>query len=201
MAAIRVPQIETGRLLLRGPCSGDVARWAAYVDDPDYSRYLPKRTATPLQRAELTFAGIAHAWEQDPPSDIAWAIAHKTDGQVIGWSAAGPSGGTGEVELVYMLGKPYWGQGFATEAAEAVVRYGFEHRAWDQISAAIIPGNVASRRVLEHLGFVNERDVNYLEMSGDATIQMDSPMVPYFVLRRDQFVPRGAFYRVRNGFV
>lgn len=198
MAPVTVPEIETERLLLRGPIPGDVAMWAAYVGDPDYLRYLPKRDLTALARAEQTLNNITQIWQQQPLSDIAWVITQKVTGQVIGWSGAGPAEENGDPELVYMLGKPYWGQGFATEAARTVVRYGFENRAWDRIVAAIIPGNIASRRVLEHLGFVYEKDVNYFEMSGDTTIQMDSPIVPYFALHRDQCVPGDAFYRVRD---
>lgn len=197
MAPVTVPEIETERLLLRGPIPGDVAVLAAYVGDPDYLRYLPKRDLTALARAEQTLNTITQIWEQQPLSDIAWVITQKLTGQLIGWTGAGPAKENSEAELVYMLGKPYWGQGFATEAARAVVRYGFENREWDRIVAAIIPGNIASGRVLEHLGFVYEKDVNYYEMSGDTTIQMDSPIVPYFALQRDQFAPGDAFYRVR----
>lgn len=125
-------------------------------------------------------------------------IAQKTNGEIMGWCGAGPSAGDGEIELVYMLGKPFWGQGFATEAARAVVRYGFENQSWDRIVAAIIPGNVASRRVLEHLGFVYEKDVNYYETSGDSTIEMDSPIVPFFALQRERFAPGAALYRVKR---
>jgi len=64
--------------------------------------------------------------------------------------------------------------------------------------AALNPGNSASRRVLEHLGFVYEKDVNYYEMTGDTTMEMDSPIVPYFVLRREQFAPGAAVYRVKG---
>jgi hypothetical protein len=40
--------------------------------------------------------------------------------------------------------------------------------------------------------------VNYYEMTGDTTMEMDSPIVPYFVLRREQFAPDAAFYRVKG---
>lgn len=196
MATVSIPEIETERLLLRGPRPGDVEAWSAYIGDPDYLRYLPRRNLTPLARAEQTINSITQTWEQQPPSDIAWVITLKATGQLIGWSGAGPAEENGDAELVYMLGKPYWGQGFATEAARAVMRYGFENRIWNRIVAAIIPGNIASRRVLEHVGFAYEKDVNYYEMSGDTTIEMDSPIVPYFVLQRAQFVPGNALYRV-----
>ncbi len=198
MAPASIPEIETERLLLRGPRTGDVEVWASYIGDPDYQRYLPKRNMTDLARAERSLNIIAQAWEQHPQSDVAWLITEKATGRLMGWSAAGPSKENGDPELAYVLGKPYWGQGFATEAARAVVRYGFAHLGWNRIVAAIIPGNVASRRVLEHLGFIYEKDVNYYEMSGDTTFLMDSPIVPYFVLQRDQFAPGDAFYRVRS---
>jgi RimJ/RimL family protein N-acetyltransferase len=198
MASVVIPEIETERLILRAPISTDLDVFAAYLGDPDYLRYLPRRTATPHERAEQTLNVISQVWEQQPPSDIAWVISQKAGGQLMGWSGAGSSAGDGEIELVYAVGKPFWGQGFATEAARAVVRFGFENTGWDRMVAAIIPGNVASRRVLEHLGFVYEKDVNYYEMSGDATIEMDSPIVPYFALQRGRFAPGDAFYRVRH---
>lgn len=193
-----IPEIETERLILRGPIPADVDVWASYIDDPDYLRYLPKRAVSPRERAEQTLNSITQVWEQDPPSDIAWVISQKASGEIMGWSAAGPSAGDSEIELVYMLGKPFWGQGFATEAARAVVRYGFENQAWERIVAAIIPGNIASRRVLEHLGFVYEKDMNYYETSGDTSIEMDSPIVPSFALQRARFAPGAALYRVRH---
>ena len=64
--------------------------------------------------------------------------------------------GTSEGELSYLLDQPYWRQGVATEAACAVVHYGFEHSAWDRVVAATLPQNVASQRVLAHLGFLYE---------------------------------------------
>jgi len=197
MAAADVPPIETERLLLRAPTRADVAAWATHLADPEVLRYLPKRDQTPQERAEQQFDAINQGWEDH--SDIGLVITQKSGQQLIGWCGAGPGKEEDVAELVYMLGKPYWGQGFATEAARAVVRYGFENRPWSRIVAAIIPANAASRRVLEHLGFAYEKDVNYVEMTGDMTLQMDTPIVPLFVLRREQFVLGNAFYRVTDG--
>lgn len=196
MVSVAVPAIETERLLLRGPTDADVDAWAIYLADPDVLRYLPKRAITPHERAERSFSAINQGWQQRPVSDIGWVITLKGDGQLIGWCGAGTVEGSNEAELVYSLGKPYWGKGFATEAAGALVRYAFENTAWERIVAAIIPENIASRRVLEHLGFVYEKDVNYVEMTGDTTMEMDSPIVPYFALRREQFAPGAALYRL-----
>lgn len=196
MAHVTVPEIETERLLMCGPTSADVDAWATLLADPDVLRYLPKRAITPRERAELSFNAINLGWQQDPVSDIGWVITLKGDGRLIGWCGAGTAEGSNEAELVYSLGKPYWEQGFATEAAQALVRFAFERTGWDRIVAAIMPGNVASRRVLEHLGFVYEKDVNYYEMTGDTTMELDSPIVPYFALAREQYTPGDALYRV-----
>ncbi len=198
MTSQAIHEIETARLLMRGPQPDDLAAWSMYVADPEYLRYIPWRPLTPQQRAERNLNAVAQVWEQHTPGDIAWVIALKATGQIMGWSGAGPSIEGGDAELVYMLGKPFWGQGFATEAARAVIRYGFENRPWDRIVATIQPENIGSLRVLEHLGFAYEKDVNYIEMTGDPTMQMDSPIVPYYALQRDKFAPGEAYYQVKT---
>src|SRR5215468_9201452 len=56
-------------------------------------------------------------------------------------------------EIGYWLGAPYWGQGFATEAARAVIDYAFEQLGHDALQAGARVSNPASRRVLEKCGF------------------------------------------------
>jgi len=104
-----------------------------------------------------------------------------------------------EHELGYVLAKAFWEKGNATEAARAMVRYGFEHANLERIVAAAMPGNVASRRLLEHLGFIYEKDVNYYEMTGDTTIQLASPMTTYYVLGREHFAPGDSSFHLHYG--
>jgi len=59
-------------------------------------------------------------------------------------------------ELGYWIGVPYWGQGFATEAATAVLAFGFEKLRLNRIYAAHFAGNTASQRVLEKIGMRHE---------------------------------------------
>lgn len=59
----------------------------------------------------------------------------------------------GEIELIYALAKPYWGQGLATEAAQAMLRYGFETFHLPRIYATVDPDNTASVKVIEKSGF------------------------------------------------
>ena len=59
-------------------------------------------------------------------------------------------------ELGYWMGKPYWGQGLMTEAAEALLAYGFRGLELEIVSVCTSPANVQSQRVIEKLGFTLE---------------------------------------------
>ena len=59
-------------------------------------------------------------------------------------------------ELGYWIGKPFWGKGIATEAATAVVSFGFGSLALHRIHASHYTGNAASQRVLEKIGMRHE---------------------------------------------
>lgn len=67
--------------------------------------------------------------------------------------------GKDEVELLYALLPEFWGQGLATEMAEAIVAIGFEQLGLKEIAVYTLPDNRPSRRVMEKAGFVYERDI------------------------------------------
>ena len=67
--------------------------------------------------------------------------------------------GRSEVEVTYALAREAWGQGFATEIAAASLDVGFRLLGLQDIVAFAIPGNLASRRVMEKVGFTYERDI------------------------------------------
>lgn len=197
MASPVIPEIETERLILRVPVSADVDVWATFISDPDFTRYVPRSRGnlTVRERAERTIRALQELWEQQA---MGWAITRKKDSQFIGHCNIDSLSDTNDMELSYLLGKPYWGQGFATEASRAAVRFGFEHTAWERIVAAVVPANVPSVRVLDHIGFDYERDVNYNEMTGNDSIVLENPIVAYYALRREQFASGDAFYRLHD---
>jgi len=59
-------------------------------------------------------------------------------------------------ELGYWIGEPYWNQGFCTEAAQEIVRYGFEEIGLHRIHAMHLRGNLASGRVMKNIGMRHE---------------------------------------------
>jgi [ribosomal protein S5]-alanine N-acetyltransferase len=195
-----IPIIETERLILRGTTPADADTWVTFLADPDFVRYVPrsKVTRTPQERAERIMNAYQRRWESQPLSSMGWAATRKEDGQLIGLCGIELLNGTNDGELDYYYGKPYWGQGYATEAARAVMRYGFEHTSWDRVVAAILPANIASGRVLDHLGLVYERHLNYFELTGADSIILDDPIVAFYALRRDRYEPGDAFYRLTS---
>jgi RimJ/RimL family protein N-acetyltransferase len=64
----RIAQIETERLLLRGPADADVGAWAGLLTDPDFQRYIPvRRTSDSAEvRAERALARLAERWAAEP---------------------------------------------------------------------------------------------------------------------------------------
>jgi RimJ/RimL family protein N-acetyltransferase len=197
MGSLTIPVVETDRLILRGPVPADIDAWAARIADPDVTRYVPKGQGTFHERATRTLNVYQQRWETQPLNAVGWVITRKADGQLVGLCGADATPQPDEGELDYYLGKAFWGQGFATEAARAVVRYSFENTTWSRIVAAIVPANIASGRVLEHLGFAYEKHVDYREMTGIDSIALDDPIVAFYSLRRERFQPGDAFYHVR----
>jgi [ribosomal protein S5]-alanine N-acetyltransferase len=185
MAAAHVPDIETERLLLRGPTSADLPSWVACIwGDPEVMRYMPQMGETPpdaFGQGVLTFFTRV----RDQQQVGAWAITNKADGRFMGHCMLTYREAFDEHELGYALGKAFWGRGYATETARAVVRYGFEQANLDRIFAVVVPENTPSWRILERLGFIYEKDVTHYNLP-----------LAYYALRRERFVPGDGFYRL-----
>lgn len=60
------------------------------------------------------------------------------------------------VEIGWRLAAQHWGHGYATEAARAVLRYGFDQLGMEEIVSFTVPGNARSRRVMDRIGMVRD---------------------------------------------
>ena len=144
-----IPRLETERLILREYKPEDFDAFASFMADPDVVRYL---NGTPMTRADAwrNFAGIIGHWYLRGYG--VWAVERKSDSAFIGRvGLINPEGWPG-LEVGWTLGKPYWGQGYATEAAKASMRYGFLTQPVDRLISCIDPGNKASQAVAAKLG-------------------------------------------------
>jgi RimJ/RimL family protein N-acetyltransferase len=80
-------------------------------------------------------------------------VVEKAGGEVVGSCGFGLPSDASEVEFGYVFGRAHWGKGYATEAALACMRYGFERLGFEEVVASVAPQNLASARVLEKVGF------------------------------------------------
>jgi [ribosomal protein S5]-alanine N-acetyltransferase len=151
-------QLETERLILRPPKPGDVPRFVPLLADYDVAKNLS--TAPHPYTEEAGHAYVARAAEKRAKGlNYSFAVLRKDDDAYIGACGVHPER---DWEFGYWIGKPYWGLGYATEAARRVVRFAFEELNAEYLSAGWFHDNPASSRVLEKLGCVplgqEERD-------------------------------------------
>ncbi|MEW5421583.1 GNAT family N-acetyltransferase [Amorphus sp. 3PC139-8] len=100
----------------------------------------------------LTSESVAAWLQAQGRSERALKICRRDDGHILGIvSLAGLE--TGRGELGYWLGRDHWGNGLATEAAQAIIDFGFDGLDLGEIEAACRVTNPASRRVIEKCGF------------------------------------------------
>jgi ribosomal-protein-alanine N-acetyltransferase len=146
-------ELCTERLLLRPWRLGDVDDAFAYASDPEWGRYL-WNTPQPYTRAdaeEWVARCVLNRWEQDAQFAIEFA-EHVIGG--VRLNLVDPAGGI--AGLGYNVARAHWGKGIASEAAAAVLRWGFETLALQRIFATADARNLASIRVLQKLGMQHE---------------------------------------------
>jgi RimJ/RimL family protein N-acetyltransferase len=142
-----IPVLETERLVLRAPCLADVKAVAALANDRRIAENT-LRIPHPYRIADAeAFIAVANASEQE----IVFLTTLR-DGAIVG--ACGISTLDQDApEIGYWLGVPYWGRGYATEVARALVDHAFADLGYERLVSRARVSNPASRRVLEKCGF------------------------------------------------
>ncbi len=147
---LAIPTIETERLKLRPFSEGDVAAFCELSQDPEVVRYVGDRRVPTLQEAWRAIAGWIGHWALRGYGQ--WAIEERTSGQLIGRAGIiNPAEWPGP-EVGYLLGKAWWGHGYATEAARAAMDWGFEQIGFAELISLIDPANAPSIAVATRLG-------------------------------------------------
>jgi ribosomal-protein-alanine N-acetyltransferase len=159
--------VETERLELRPLTMNDLDALALIYRDSEVRKYFPEGTLTYEQtRAELEW--IIDVYYAQHGFGL-WATTHKETNEFIGrcgllpWTIDGRS----EVEVAYLLARAYWGRGLGTEAARAILAYGFEDLHLSRLICLIDPGNEASINVALKIGMRLEREA---EIDGEPTL-------------------------------
>ena len=143
--------IETERLLIRPFEPTDAEAMFEIWGDPVAMRCIPSGAHPDVEASRQRIGRFLE--HQTAHGFSLWPVVERASGRVLGdcglllveWT--GP-----EVELAYRFGRAAWGKGYATEAAGACLRYGFDVAGLDEIIAVTQPDHVASRRVMEKNG-------------------------------------------------
>jgi [ribosomal protein S5]-alanine N-acetyltransferase len=142
----------TQRLILRPLMLSDMRACVAILDDYDVARNMAQ-IAHPFTETLFREALVRIDQNRCDRTGSFFAVTRAMDGALIGACAVDRTAG-GAWEFGYWYGKPYWRQGYATEAARPVMRLAFEELGAERLVAHWFFDNPASGRVLEKLGFV-----------------------------------------------
>lgn len=155
-------EILTPRLRIRPWTIADLTRLSEIFAKPEVWRYPFGRGFT-SQETELFLRRKLKAQQTDGASPA--AAEERGSGRLLGYIALSPPDWLPEVmptvEIGWRLDPAVWGQGLASEGAEALLAYGFDQRALPEILSIYEPDNVASGRVMEKIGMQFERDTRH----------------------------------------
>lgn len=166
--------MHTERLVLREFNERD-GEWLFELDnDPDVMRYINGGIHTPRDFILNQTLPLLQKYEIDQPGIGFWVLMKKNLNEPIGWCCLRKREGlTGTVSLGYRLAKQAWGNGFATEASEELIRVAFDELQLESVVATTYEDNAGSRRVLEKLGFSIAREFR-LDLTEQATAYFGS---------------------------
>lgn len=133
----------------------DVSEFHEIITQEEVVRYLAEGLIS-LEELRKILEWLIDCYDRNSPQSIikfTLAVTDKKTNKIIGWCGLGPlQFSPSEIELYYGLSVDHWGRGLATEAAKALLDYGFYTIGLDTIVAVVKPDNLASKKVIEKLG-------------------------------------------------
>jgi RimJ/RimL family protein N-acetyltransferase len=149
-------ELKTERLLLRSWRDADRAPFAALNADPEVMKYFP----APLTRAQSDAMVDAIMYNFEQRGWGLWAVEVTGEVPFIGFVGLNvpnfDAGFTPCIEVGWRLAQPYWGHGYASEAARVAVQFGFAGPELDEILSWTATVNLPSRAVMERLGMTRD---------------------------------------------
>ncbi|MHA6719602.1 GNAT family N-acetyltransferase [Sphingomonas sp. RS6] len=153
--------IETQRLLLRGWTDADREPFHAMCNDPAVMAFIgplqPRQESdASIDRQIALLASHGHCF---------WAIERRDDGRFLGFCGLKPGAPAtpieGEIEIGWRLDVPFWGQGYAREAAQASLAWGWRMLSTPMIAAITVEENQRSWRLMERLAMRRVPDADF----------------------------------------
>jgi [ribosomal protein S5]-alanine N-acetyltransferase len=185
-AITAIPALETQNLLLRHWSKADAAGLHAAFGDAPTMRYWD---SPPTSDLAATVAFIENSRQANPLLHAAFSIVRKTDGEAIGMVNYHARQQLHRRLAVGWILVPAWqGQGMMREAMPALLSHCFEHLQTHRVEARIEPGNTASVRLAEWLGFEREGPMrDWMFVSGDPrSVDLYALLRPEWIAGRRQ---------------
>lgn len=151
-----MPVLSTARLNLAELTLDDAEFIFGLVNEPSWLAYIGDRGVHTLDdaRTYLTNGPIAmyarHGYGL-------WRVTRRDDGAAVGICGLLKRDTLPDADIGFAFLPAYWGEGYAREAADATLRYGFDTQRMSRVVAIVSHDNAASIRLLERLGFAFER--------------------------------------------
>jgi ribosomal-protein-alanine N-acetyltransferase len=151
------PTLRTARLVLRPWRDADRAPFAALNADPEVMEHFPT-----VQTAAESDAHVERIRGHFAREGFGlWAV-ETADAPFIGFAGlARPAFMPEVVEIGWRLARPHWGHGYATEAALAAARHGFDQLGLAEIVAFVVPSNTRSQQVMTKLGMIRDPEADF----------------------------------------
>lgn len=157
-------ELHTGRLWLRPFAAADIDPLHRLWTDPEVRRYLWDDEIIARERAAVEVANSVASFEENGFG--MWVVMLSGETEVVGFAGLRLFGEPEKKELMYAMTPRLWGRGYATELAQALLRFGFEQLGEQCLYARTDPPNLASMRVMEKAG------MTYLERGRDGELEV-----------------------------
>jgi [ribosomal protein S5]-alanine N-acetyltransferase len=174
------PELKTERLILRPFTLDDALAVKQLAGDPaiaDTTLNIPHPYADGMAESWIE----THAKTFARGGGVTYAITRRDDGTLVGAIGLTCDQRHDRAEMGYWVGQPYWGQGYATEAARALLSYGFTELGLNKICANHFERNPASGRVMQKVGMGYEGLQRQHVRNGDQY----EDLVTYGILRSE----------------
>jgi ribosomal-protein-alanine N-acetyltransferase len=142
--------LETNRLLLREIVATDAPEMFALNADPEVLKHTGD---IPFENLDEAKTFLENYSDYRKNGFGRWAVVHKTNLEILGWCGL-KKHDNGMVDLGFRLMKKHWQKGYASEAAMASLKYGFEELKLNEIIGRAEPENIASIIVLKKCGMI-----------------------------------------------
>lgn len=151
------------------------------ITDKDVTRFFPENYSVEKEDVLTSLPRRMERWRKYGFGQL--GVFDKTSGEFIGYCGLQPLDKTDEIEVYYGFHKRFWGQGFASEAAGAMMRFGFETAELPRIVGVTHPKNFDSQKVLLKLGMRRGANAHFYGL--EAT---------YFAVQKENFDWTKAFF-------